>query len=361
MAEIRLHLDPSQVRPFAMDEKTTLDDLRDLGIDAAAPAMDAMEAQGKALALDEAPNAVTTPSAAFALQFLQYFFPTPIEVVTQARVADDLLGRNIAGSWYDEQLVMPIAERVGQPRLYTDAGNIPYASFNVNYEPRTVVRMELGFKVGPLETQRAAAQRIDAVGLKRRSVANALAISTNAIAFNGFNDGRGHTYGILNDPGLPAYQTVAQNASNQTTWANKTFAYIVADLQTAVAALRLRSGSNFDPNRDSFTIGVASACVDYLNTVTDLGVSVMDYIKKTWSGARVVAVPQFNGANSGSNVFYLIADRIAGQEVAGQYIQQTMFLVGITPAAKGADEDYSNATAGVLVGQPIGIVRYSGI
>lgn len=361
MAEIKLHLDPSQVRPYAMDEKTTLDSLRLLGIDALPAAMDEMEKQGKTLALDEAPNAVTVPSAAFALQFLQYFFPTPIEVVTQARVADDLLGRNIAGSWYDEQIVQPIAERVGTARIYADAANIPYASFNVNYEPRTVVRMELGFKIGPLEAQRAAAQRIDAVGLKRRSVANALAISTNAIAFNGFNDGKGHTYGILNDPGLPAYVTVAADDNSNTHWSAKTFADIVADLQTAVAALRVRTGSNFDPNRDSFTIGVASACVDYLNTVTDFGISVMDYIKKTWAGARVVAVPQFNSANGGANVFYLICDKIGGQEVAGQYIQQTMFLVGITPAAKGADEDYSNATAGVLVGQPIGIVRYSGI
>ena len=361
MAEIRLHLNPSQVRPFAMDEKTTMDDLRRLGIDALPDVVSEMEKQGKTLGMDEAPNAVTTPSAAYALQFLQYFFPTPIEVVTQARVADELLGRNIAGSWYDEQLVLPIAERVGQARPYTDAGNIPYASFNVNYEPRTVVRMELGFKVGPLEAQRAAAQRIDAVGIKRRAVANALAISTNAIAFNGFNDGKGHTYGILNDPGLPAYVTVAAGTGGTTTWSSKTFEEIVADLQTAIAALRLRTGSNFDPFRDGFTLGVASAAVDYLNTVTQFGVSVMDYIKKTWPGARIVAVPQFNGANSTANVFYLIADRIAGQEVAGQYIQQTMFLVGITPAAKGADEDYSNATAGVLVGQPIGIVRYSGI
>lgn len=359
MSEFKLRLSPGQVRPFAMDERTTLDDLRTVGIDFGDSAI--AEMGHGAYAMDAAPPAVTTPSTAFALQFLQYFFATPIEVVTQARVADELLGRTFAGSWYDQQIVMPVVERTGQAQPYTDAGNVPFASLNINYEPRTIVRMELGFRVGILESQRGAAQRIDITGFKRSAIANALAISANDIAFNGYNDGDGHTYGILNDPGLPAFVTVAANASSNTEWSQKTFSYIVADLQTAVQALRVSSGSNFDPTRDPFTLGVATSCREYLDTVTDFGISVMDYIRKTWPECRVVTVPQFDGANSGDNVFYLIADKIAQQKVADQYMQQAMFLVGITPNAKGPVEDYSNATAGTLVSLPIGVVRYSGI
>lgn len=366
MSEIRFRLAPKEVCGFAIDKDTTLDDLRDIGIDATDKALDALETLGAAefgkSAMDAAPATITTPSAAYALQFLQHFYAEPIVAVTQARVADRVFGRTFAGAWEDEEIVLPIAERVGQGRPYTDAGNIPLSTFNVNYEARTVFRAELGLRNGELEQRRAAKQRIDAMGLKRSAVTEALAIIANDIAFNGFNGGNGRTYGGLNDPGLPAYTTVAATGTGSTTtWSTKSFANITADLRGAVQALRTRSGYNFAPERDAFTIAVAGACAEYLNTATDYNMSVMDYIKKTWPGARVEAVPQFNTANGGANVFYVIADRINGRPVVEQVMQQALFLVGITPEAKGNTEDYSNATAGVLVGQPIGIVRYSGI
>lgn len=367
MSEIRLRLAPEQVRGFSVDGKTSLDDLKYLGIDATPSALAAMDEMGAAefggkTAMDAAPASITTPSNAFALQFLQHFYAEPVLVVTQARVADRIVGRTFAGSWEDEEIVLPIAERVGQGRAYTDAGNVPLSSFNVNYEARTIFRAELGLRAGILEMRRAAKQRIDAMGLKRSAVSEALAIIANDIAFNGYNGGNGRTYGLLNDPGLPAYSTVAATGTGSTTtWSTKSFANITADLRGAVQALRTRSGYNFDPERDSFTIAVAGACREYLDTATDYNMSVMDYIRKTWKGARVEAVPQFGSANGGANVFYVIADKINGRPVVDQVMQQSLFLVGITPEAKGNTEDYSNATAGVLVGQPIGIVRYSGI
>lgn len=367
MSEIRLRLAPEQVRCFAVDEKTTLDDLRYLGIDATPEALSALNALGASefggkSAMDAAPNAITTPSNAFALQFLQHFLAETIMVVTQARKADDVFGRSFAGSWEDEEVVLPIAERVGQGRAYTDAGNIPLSSFNVNYEARTIFRAELGLRAGVLEMRRAAKQRIDAMGLKRSAVSEALAIIANDIAFNGYNGGNGRTYGGLNDPGLPAYTTVAATGTGSTTtWSTKSFANITADLRGAVQALRTRSGYNFDPEKDSFVIAVAGACREYLDTATDYNMSVMDYIKKTWKNARVETVPQFSAANGGANVFYVIADRIGNRPVVDQIMQQSLFLVGITPEAKGNTEDYSNATAGVLFSQPIGVVRYSGI
>lgn len=367
MAEIRFRLAPSEVQGFAIDKETKLDDLRTLGIDATEQALAAMDELGAELggsgkAMDAAPAPVTTPSNEFALQFLQHFFTDPIMVVTQARVADKIFGRSFAGAWEDEEVVLPIVERIGQARPYTDAGNIPLASFNANYEARRIFRAELGLRAGVLEMRRAAKQRLDPLGYKRSAVAEALAIIANDIAFNGYNDGLGRTYGGLNDPSLPNYVNVAATGTGGATqWSTKSFAQITADLRDAVRALRMRSGYNFNPNADAFVIAVAGSAVDYLNTATDYNMSVMDYIKKTWPNARVEAVPQFVGANGGADVFYLIADRIGNKPVVDQVMQQALFLVGITPEAKGNTEDYSNATAGVLFSQPIGVVRFSGI
>lgn len=367
MAEFRFRLAPQEVRGFAIDGKTSLNDLEMLGIGATDEALATLEEMGSAefgakSAMDAAPAPVTTPTASYALQFLQHFYAEPIMVVTQARVADAVFGRSFAGTWEDEEVVLPIAERIGQVRAYTDASDIPLASYNVNYEARTIVRAELGLRAGILEMKRAAKQRIDAMGLKRSAVSEALAIFANRVAFYGFNNGNNRTYGGLNDPGLPNYTTVpADGTGSSTTWANKSFALITRDLRLAVQALRQRSGGLFDPARDGFTIAVAMAARDALDTATDYNMSVMDYIKKTWPNARVETVPQFDGANASANVFYVIADSINGRRVVEQVMQQSLFLVGITPNAKGNTEDYSNATAGVVVSQPIGIVRYSGI
>lgn len=353
-----LRMKAGQVNAVALDsmEKLpTLDDLKQLGV--------MFDADALKTVMDAAPPAITTPTVANAVQFLQYFFARPIQVVTQARVIDDLIGRSVAGSWADEEIQMPIVERIGQARPYTDAANVPEASFNQNFEGRKIFRMELGASANRLEMERAAKMRIDSMALKRAAVAQALDIGRNDVGFNGYNDGSGHTYGILNDPGLPAYTTVAQNAGNTSTeWKDKTYLEIVADLRTAVQALRTRSGSNFDPTRDAFTLGVATDCRDALDTTSQYGNSVMDYIGKTWPKCRVVTVPQFNDANGGANVFYVIADNVAGEPVADQYVQAELFLVGAKPTAKGGMlEDYSNATAGAFVTVPIGIVRYTGI
>lgn len=361
MPQIHLRMTPSQVSAVALDSipsngaMPTMDDLAKLGVFFDEAALKSV--------MDAAPAAITTPTVANALQFLQYFFPKAIKVVTQARVADELLGRTIAGSWADQEIVQRIMENIGQPRPYTDAANVPEASFNQNFEARTVYRMELGASANRLEIERASRMLVDAMEAKRSAAATALAIGMNDVAFNGYNDGNSHTYGILNDPGLGAYVTVAQNAGGtSTTWANKTYLEIIADIRTAVAALRTQSGSNFDPERDAFTLGVASACRDALDTTSEYGKSVMGYIRETYPRCRVVSVPQFNGANATANVFYVIAEELAGEPVVDQYVQAELFLVGACPTAKGGMlEDYSNATAGTFVTVPAGIVRYTGI
>jgi hypothetical protein len=357
-----LSLKPEQVNAFAFDEATDFDTLRSLGIAFDENAVSEIHNfYSRIGALDEAPATITTPSASNALQFLQYIFPAPIEIVTKARVADELLGRTFAGSWADEEVVMPVVERTGNARLYGDTANVPLASFNNNFEKRTIVRNELGLQVLKLEAERAARMRIDSAAIKRSAVAEALAIFMNDVAFNGFNGGDNRTYGILNDPNLEAYTTVATGANGDTSWIGKTFLEITADIRSALQTLRVQSGANFNPERDGFTLGIAVSSMEALAYTSDFGFSVEDFIKKNYPKCRIVAVPQFDEANGGENVFYVIADQIAGQKVADQIVQQELFLVGAMPTAKGMLEDYSSATAGAVVRMPIGVVRYSGI
>lgn len=356
--QVKLSIPAQRVKAYAMDSDTTMVTLSNLGVNATDSAM----REFMQYAQDAAPSTITSPSASTPVQFLQHWLPEAIKVVTKARVADRLLGREIAGSWAQEEIVATVIEHIGQARPYGDKTNDNLAEFNTNFERRTIVRFEEDVEVGILEEERASAMRLSAGAEKRIASAESLAIAMNDVAFNGFNQGLARTYGILNDPNLPNYVTVATGADSDTVWSSKTFNEICNDIKAAFAALRVQSGSNFDPYADESVLGVADAAVDMLSTMNAYGnKSVMEWLKETYPRCRVESVPQFSSANGGANVFYLFAERIGERKVLNQYVQDTLRLIGIEKKSKGFIESYSNATAGVLLAQPIGIVRYTGI
>ena len=354
---VKFSIPADKVKAYAMDAKTTETTLDALGIHYTKGAMD----EFRAYATDAAPALQTTASNVTPVQFLQYWIPEMIKIVTASRDADDILGRDFAGSWEDEQIVQPVIEYTGKPRVYGDKTTFNLASFNINYEYRTIVRFEQDVEVGKLEEARASKQRVDAQGVKRDSAATALAISANDIAFNGYNSGNNKTYGLLNDPSMPAYTALPNGSAGTTTWKTKTFNEITADIRNMMAALRVRSGNNFKPERDSSTLAIAVDSVDALQTVNQLGgTSVLDWLRKTYPGCRITSAVQLDGANSGANVAYLFADTLDGKKVIAQYMQDALRLIGVEQKAKGFLESYSNATAGVMLRIPVGLVRYTG-
>lgn len=351
---VKFSIPALKVKSYAMDEGTTETTLDALGVHYTQNAMD----EFRAYAQDAAPALQTSPSKMTPVQFLQYWIPEMVKIVTASRDADDILGRDFAGSWEDEEIVQPVIEYTGKPRVYGDKTTFNLASFNINYETRTIVRFEQDVEVGKLEEARAAKQRVDASGVKRDAAATALAINANDIAFNGYNSGNNKTYGLLNDPNLPAYTAFAQGSASSTTWASKTFNEIVADIKAMMSALRVRSGNNFKPERDASTLALSVAVVDQLQTVNQLGgTSVLDWLHKTYPACRVTSAVQLDGANSGANVAYLFADKIDNKKVIAQYVQDALRLIGVEQKAKGFLECYSNATAGCMLRIPVGLVR----
>ena len=314
------------------------------------------------MAMDAIQPLVTTPSVGTPVQFLQNWLPGFVRIVTAARKIDDLVGIMITGSWEDEQIVQGILERVGAGQIYGDYTNVPLSSWNANFNYRTVVRFEEGMKVGVLESARAARMLVDDAGTKRESAALNLEINRNAVGFYGFNAGDNNTYGFLNDPGLGAYTQVATGVAGFT-WQVKTFLEICKDIRTAVVALRTQSQDTIDPEKVDLTLAVATDAVDWLTTTSDFGISVRDWMRAAYPRMRVVSAPQLNNAYSSDNVFYLFADKIDDMSTDGgrvfiQPVPTKFQVLGVQQLAKAYEEDYSNATAGVMCKRPYAVVRY---
>lgn len=309
----------------------------------------------------------TTPSMPTPLQFLQQWLPGFVKVMTAARKIDEIVGIKTVGSWEDVEIVQGIVEPAATATEYGDFTNIPLASWNANYERRSIVRGEMGLAVGLLEEGRSAAMRLNSAEEKRQAAAVSLEIMRNAIGFYGWNTGNNRTFGFLNDPLLPSY--VSSSVSGGWNSANGTFQGITGDIRAAVVLLRTQSGDQIDPRKVKLRLVVPTNKVDYITVTTDYGISVEDWISQTYKNMEIVSAPELQGANGGADVFYLFAEEIDssvdgssdGGETFAQLVQTKFMTLGVEKRAKSYVEDYSNAMAGVLCKRPWAIVRVTGI
>ena len=319
------------------------------------------------LGMDALISPQLTGTISTPVQFLQSWLPGFVVIATQAMKIDEIVGIMTAGDWADEEVIQGSLELTGKPSVYGDYTNIPLSSWNPNFERRTIVRFEEGLQVGKLEEARASRINVSSAQMKREASVVALNIRRNEVGFYGFNSGLGLTYGFLNDPALPAYVTVAATGTGSTTtWTTKSFLNITADLRTAFAQLRTQSGDRIDPTKDAITLTVPTNRIDYLTVTSDFGNSVMQWLNATYKNVRVVSAPELNLANGGANVFYVHADKVMDNSTDDgktfkQIVPAKFRLVGVEQNAKNYVEDYSNATAGVLLTRPYAVVRYTGI
>lgn len=318
--------------------------------------------------MDNIQQTVTTATIPSLLQFLQNWLPGQVGVVTAARKIDDLVGISVAGRWEDEQIVQEVIELTGTPVPYGDTSVIPFANWNMNYVQRNVVRFEQGMQVNTLEEARSSRVNVSSGDQKRKSCGMQLEIARNAIGFYGYNSGNNLTHGFLTDPNLPNYVTVAQGAvSGSRLWSAKTFLEIQADILTAIQALRTQSKEVIDPNKTPLTLAVAANSVDYLSKTSDFGISVMAWMNAAYPKITVKSATQLNNANASANVFYLYAESVDDglstddMRTFIQVVPSRFNLIGIEKGAKGYAEDYSNATAGVMVKRPFAVYRVTGI
>jgi hypothetical protein len=341
LAQLGIHLSPNFIR----------DQIRSMGLDS--------------MAMDDTQGLVTTASISNPVQFLQSWLPGFVRIMTAARRIDEIVGVTTAGKWDDEEVIQGVLEPLGEAALYGDYTNIPLSSWNANYERRTVIRFEKGIKVGLLEDARSARVRINNAAEKRSAAALALDIIRNKVGFYGFNGGANRTYGFLNDPSLPAYVTAA-NPGSGTTWAVKTFLQITADIRGMFARLQSASGDQINPEKTATTLTLATDAYQYLSVTSDYGVSVRDWLTKTYPKHRVVSAPELNAANGGANVAYLFADSVDdggtdGGATFAQIVPAKFQALGTEKQAKGYVEDFSNATAGIFVKRPFAVQRLTGI
>ena len=349
--------------------------LRALGVVGLSPAnIDAMmqglraKNQLASFGMDAALQApISTPSITTPIQFLQNWLPGFVAVITAARKIDDLIGVSTTGAWEDEETVQGFMEGTGQAILYGDYTNVPFSSWNANWERRTNVRFEEGMRAGVLEESRASRANINSAEWKRNAATDALEINRNTVGFSGYNGGNGRTFGFLNDPNLPAASALpATGTGATTTWSTKDYLAICNDLRLMFAALRVQSQDKIDPVNDATTLAISTDTIDYLSVTSQYGNSVREWMSEAYPKCRVESAPQLELAIAGANGLYLYAESVSNDNSTDdkrtwiQMVPTKFKLVGVGQEPKAYVEDYSNATAGVMLKRPYAVVRRYG-
>lgn len=355
LTKIHLHMLPSQVKSLtskAMDGMTG-EDLGRLGLTAD------LAHDGVKMAFDAAPATITAATIGNLVQFFQWWMPEAIEIITAKRNADALFGRDIMGAWEDEEVVVTTLERTGQVRPYSDVTDVPLVSYNPAFEKRANVRFELGTKSMMLSDARASKMRINPDSERRAALAQAFAINQNEIAFLGYNDGAGLTYGGLNDPNLMPYVT----ESSAKVFAECTFDEMVARINLWMTELVTQTKQHANPFVDKITVGIAPTAYNAMATaMNSLGTkSVLAWFTETYKGAEIIPVNELTGANGGDDVAYIVMHSLNGKPVVRQSVTAEMRLLGVEPKMKGTLEGYTSGTAGTIVTQGLGIVRATGV
>lgn len=355
------HLSNEAIKALAMDAAT----LAKMGV--GMPRINS--AMRNMIAMDSITQPVTTPSVGTPVQFLQEFLAGLVYILTTARKADTLAPVMTVGRWSDQEIVQQVLEHLGAPGLYKDHGDLPLTSWNLTNDRRDIVRFELGLQQQILEDERGQAIDLNSAQEKRAAVALAFEILRNEVFFNGYTTGGMRTYGILNDPNLPNFVTVAAGGGGGTEWSGKTVDERISDIVTAIQSLRLQSGSNIDPKSMALTLGLPSNIVDLMHDVdgpNTYGYTVQKWLNENYPNITVEAIPQFENANAGESVFYLYAESVPGTGTDDgrsiyQLVSAKMQPLNTVQTVKGFDEGYTNALAGCYVKRGYAIVRFTGV
>lgn len=331
---------------LATDQEIALDDIQRLGIGFAA--MDS----------GLVGNAVTTGYV--PAETLQTWMAGTIRAITTPVDIDFIVGITTVGNWHDEEINVRTEEALGTAQLYGDSANIPLAGNNPGYESRQVVRFEQGFSVGTLERRRLGAAGFDQDTSKRRAVAASLDATRNAVGWSGVAGTT--TYGLLNDPNLPA----ALSQTGGVTWdSGLTFDEAVADFVALRNALDNQMGIAL---RDDATYlfvlpGGYRGFMNLYNTAGTL--SFGGWLKENYPNLRVEYAAKLKDASAtNKDLAYLIAENVANLDestvdsaTVTQLVPARYEVIGSETRPKEYVETASNALAGVMVLRPWAVAR----
>lgn len=348
ISDVLLHQSGRQVRArgaanIAQDKDFALNDLKALGVGVAA--------------MDSALIGPAATTGFVPAHMLQTWLAGTVRAITTPVDIDYVAGVTTVGNWHDDEIGVRTEEDFGLAELYGDTANIPLANSNPGFELRDVVRFEQGFQVGELEMRRMGAAGFQQEQSKRRAATKSLDVARNLVGWNGIANTR--TYGLLNDPNLPAVEALTGTA-----WLSATFDELVDHFTNLRNALETQMGQSLRDDA-AFLLLLPAGYRGVMNKYNTAGnMSFGQWIAENYPNVRTEYINSLKAAIGGVDVAYLIAENVSELDESDtdsatliQAVPSRYEVVGSEKRAKGYIETASNALAGIIVLRPWAIAR----
>ena len=261
------------------------------------------------MAMDAAYDGFGVASNGVPYQFLVEYTKKPIDQLLNKRAYNQIGSEYQMGNFATQSVELATQSLVGSVSSYGDYSSDPISDINLNWVRRDAYRFETVIQYGDLEVDALSQAKIDAVGGKRYSAAQAIAVALNKLFFFGNSASSGaaitQCYGLLNDPALNPAVAVTGG-----TWSSRTDATtIIKDINGMFASLETQLSNNITQISNLLLVmpGQVGA---YLGTVTSLGIPVMQMLKNIYPNIEVVYAPEYNLSATGGTPFTVASNYV---------------------------------------------------
>lgn len=180
------------------------------------------------LAMDAAPQLVTTSNSGIPAFLTNYYDPEVINVLVTPMKAAEILGETKKGDWTTATASFPMIESTGFVSSYGDYSNNGRTGANANWEYRESYHYQTVTRWGEKELARYGEAQINYAAELNVSSALTLAKFQNKSYFFGIAGLK--NYGMLNDPALSTPITPLDDGNGKLQWDDKDAEAIYNDI-----------------------------------------------------------------------------------------------------------------------------------
>lgn len=301
-------------------------------------------------------------STGVPFQFLTEYAKKPIKQILMKRAYTQIGKEMQMGNFATQNVLIPVEGLVNEVAVYDDYSTTGTSDVNNTYPQRDIYRGQTVIQYGDLEVEATAEAKIDIIGSKRYSAAQAIAIAQNKLFFVGNVNSSGQfiskTYGVLNDPGLNP-SLPAPNGN----WSLANALNIYNDFLYAFQQLVTQMGNNVD-QRAKMKFATSGQAYVYINAVTTLGISVAAMIKGAFPNVEFITAPEYLTLASGSDAlggFQLILEDAIDEGAVVDLFSYKYRGHGTVRQASSFIEKVSFGSGGCGTFAPLAVVTITGL
>jgi hypothetical protein len=314
------------------------------------------------LAMDAQPSLVTQSNAGILSMLTTFIDPQVIKILVAPMKAAEISGQETQkGDWLTDTAYFPVVENTGEVSSYGDYSENGRAGANANFIPRQSYHYQVIVEYGERELER--------MGLSKLNWANQLAVA-KVLILNKFQNlsyffgVQGlQTYGLLNDPALPAPITPGPKAKGGVAWVlngnpNATALEVIADIQALYYKLQNQANGNIELDT-KMTLVMSPLSQTAMTFTNEFNNPVSFLLKTIFPNMTIKTAPEFNTASG--ELVQLFADEVEGQRTECVAFTEKLRAHPMIVGLSNFRQKMSQGTWGGIIFRPALVAQLLGV